>query len=410
MAPNRTNVAIKDGSPFWGPEFIFQIALSQYQSAAQSVVDFKELKHTEWTMTHAFYADMGGFHLKARGSEPFPINAKQLHHLVLNKYVEMPTTTKRTIEDKNKVDAMLRFITVAQCLWFLITTLGRLQMHLPITTGELTTVAFILCSLPTNLCWISKPADVKTSEIIETSKTIEELWQENNVDKVKAKHYFTPMDYVDREEREWAWSIYWSNWVNILRNMRIVIIHQKRPITRFQNTRVAKLTTLSYALFLLVTAIYGGIFMFGWDYEFPTRVEQILWRVSSTVVLACTGFFWAIGWIAFTLYPNYIRPYLKAREWGRSILSIGEMDPFAHPALIRFSKIAEHMAKCIRNNSFNQDPAMHVPLKAILPIYVAGVLYCFSRAYIFLQDIIQLRSLPAEIFSDVGWFNSWPHV
>ncbi|KAJ5550425.1 hypothetical protein N7535_001633 [Penicillium sp. DV-2018c] len=397
-----------------GPEFIFQIARSQHQCAARSVKLFKQIGHPEWTKTHGFYAEMGGFRLKAKDSQkPFPINAMQLHHLVANKYVEMPMITKEDIKDKNKVDAMLRFLTIGQCLWFLMSTLARLKLKLAITTGELTTVAFILCSLPTNLCWISKPADVKSSEIIETSKTIEELWDENNVDRAETAYYFTPLDYVDRAEREWAWSIYWSNWVNILRNMHIHIVHRARPIYRFQNTRVSKLSTRSYSDFLIVTIGYSVIFVLAWDYDFPTHIEQILWRISSCVVVGCAFAFWAIGWFAWTLYPKLeIRAYLQDRKWGRKFLSIYELDvdEFDHPTLFRFQQIVQRVANCIRNNSFNDDPAMHVPLRAILPIYVTGVLYCFSRAYIFLEDIIQLRSLPADIFSSLEWFDSAPHI
>ncbi|KAJ5583009.1 hypothetical protein N7535_001629 [Penicillium sp. DV-2018c] len=355
---------------------------------------------------------MGGFRLKTKDSEHFPINAKQLHHLVMNKYVEMPMITEQSIKSKDRVDALLRFITVYQCLWFLVTTSARLWMHMPITTGELTTVAFIFCCLPTNLYWLSKPADMRTSEIIETGKTIKELWEENKVDEVKARYYFTPLDYVDREERECAWSIYWSNWVNILRNMHIIIAQQARPINRFQNTRVAKLSTFYYAQFLIVTAVYSGIFVFAWDFDFPTHVEQLLWRISSCVVLGCTVAFWVIGWFTWTVFPNYIRPYLHDRKWGRKLLSIGELDfdKFDNPTWLEYSRTAKRVANCIRNNSFNDDPAMHVPLRVILPIYVAGVLYCFSRAYIYLECFVQLRSLPADIFNSVEWFNYLPHV
>lgn len=42
-----------------GPEFIFMLALGQYVSARASVQAFHTLDHKDWTLKHAFYADMG---------------------------------------------------------------------------------------------------------------------------------------------------------------------------------------------------------------------------------------------------------------------------------------------------------------------------------------------------------------
>jgi hypothetical protein len=97
---------------FLGLEFIFQVALGQLVSARQSVKDFHASGYKEWTMTHAFYADMGGFVLQTRDWVPFPIDAKQLHYLVTEKYIEFPGITRAEIADKNKVDGLFRILTV----------------------------------------------------------------------------------------------------------------------------------------------------------------------------------------------------------------------------------------------------------------------------------------------------------
>lgn len=150
------------GLSFGGPEFIFQIALGQLASARASVKEFKNSGYKGWTLTHAFYADMGGYILRTADEKSFPIDAKQLDYLVMSKYVEFPTTTKEMIKDKNKVDGLLRIITIGQTLWFLVNTAGRAIQHLAITCGELTTVAFIVCSIGTTVSWVHKPADVQT--------------------------------------------------------------------------------------------------------------------------------------------------------------------------------------------------------------------------------------------------------
>lgn len=61
---------------FIGPEFIIQIAMAQWESARRSVGDFHAAGFTQWSMRHAFFADMGGFVLQTRDWVPFPIDEK----------------------------------------------------------------------------------------------------------------------------------------------------------------------------------------------------------------------------------------------------------------------------------------------------------------------------------------------
>ncbi|KAJ5625117.1 hypothetical protein N7510_001426 [Penicillium lagena] len=388
-----------------GPEFIFQIALSQWESAHQSVKDFNTLGIKGWTMTHAFYADMGGFHLKTDDFVAFPINAKQLHYLITNGYVDAPVLDKKRIADKNKVDSMLRLLTLFQTLWFIINVCGRASQNLEICTGELTTAAFIVCSVSTTVCWYQKPADVQTPEILVSSVTLDEILRDAG-DQAKRPYRYTPLDFVSRNE--WSWSLYWSNWVNILRKLRIMVILPKRPVDRFQNTIVSKPSTFGSALFYLLTVIYASIFVAGWNYSFPTTAEKILWRVSSTGVLLCAFLFWAIGHFSFSFYPKHVRPYSDARTLPKTISQALE-PATGHPLWDRFKHWVEMIGQSIRNNSWDRDPELAVPLKAILPIYVLGVIYCHARAFIFLEDVIQLRSLPTSAYLTMNWSGILPH-
>jgi hypothetical protein len=247
---------------FIGPEFLFQIALGQLVSARRSVKDFHASGYKQWTITHAFYADMGGFILHTKDWLPFPINAKQLHYLVIKGYVKLPELERETINDKNKVDILLRLITVFQILWFVINMAGRAAQELAITCGELTTAAFIVCSIGTTLCWIYKPADVLRPEIIETDVTISEILLKAG-ERAREPYSNTPLDFVSR--KEWVWSIYWSNWINIL--------------------------------------------LCGWNYSFPTYTELILWRAASVTIMATLVAYWAISEFGFSLYPAVQRRF-----------------------------------------------------------------------------------------------------
>ena len=46
---------------------------------------------------------------------------------------------------------------------------------------------------------------------------------------------------------------------------------------------------------------------------------------------------------------------------------------------------------------------MTVPLRVILPIYVVAIFSCPARTYLFIQDVIQLRSLAESAFATFDW-------
>jgi hypothetical protein len=395
------------GLSFGGPEFIFQIALGQLASARDSVKEFHDSGHEGWTLTHAFYADMGGYILKTADGETFPVDAKQLHYLVMKEYVKFPTTTKEMIKDKNKVDGLLRIVTIGQTLWFLINTAGRAIQHLAITCGELTTVAFIICSIGTTACWVHKPADVQTPEFITTTAKLSEILRDAGRD-LESPYTRTPLDFVSR--KEWPWSLYWSNWMNILRSVGIVFAPQSLPVGRFENTISRELTGGLNLAFLSMTAIYLGMFLCGWNFIFPTTTELHLWRSATVALMATLVAYWAVNVFAFNLYPAIERYLAKNRTAG----AVAKMCSFCKEAEAQergwFRSRVSRAAAWIRNNSVTQDPEMTVPLKAILPIYIVAMFYCPARIYLFIQDIIQLRSLPASAFVTVDWTSVLPHI
>jgi len=72
---------------------------------------FKQAGYAQWTITHGFFADMGGFVLEAPDlPHPIPLNAEQLFYLVNNSYVEYPGTSDRELKDRNKSDGLARSV------------------------------------------------------------------------------------------------------------------------------------------------------------------------------------------------------------------------------------------------------------------------------------------------------------
>ncbi|KPM41520.1 hypothetical protein AK830_g4997 [Neonectria ditissima] len=139
-----------------GPDFLFGIALGQWSSARRSVKAFKRDKHLcndeTWTYTNAFFVDMGGIHLISPDfKDGFPINAEQLHYLVLHKHVDFPDMETMDIAERNSLDILSRVITVFQAFWFLVIEVQRYKVGLPMTTLELTALSFTFIMFATSV-------------------------------------------------------------------------------------------------------------------------------------------------------------------------------------------------------------------------------------------------------------------
>lgn len=408
---------------FLGPEFTMLGAAGEWASARQSAKDFAAAKIEGWTIQHGFFADMGGFMLYARDSDPFPVDAKQLLFLIQNNFVDRPNLSRKTIADKNKVDGLLRIITICQVLWFAINIAGRRATHLAITCFELTTAAFIVCTIGTVGFWIHKPADVQTSEKLVTASSIADIVHTASICFPDAchrvpvqdatglqrhEHYFgrTPLDFISR--KEWHWSLYWSNWINILRHIHINFAPKKLPVDRFENTRFLAVSPSIYFCWVIITAGYGSIFIAAWNYDFPTPVEQTLWRAASISMLGCLVAFIITTEFAWSVYPALLRFFNRGDDY-RAPRTRASANEEVKNQRSRFRGRLRAMAASVRNNSENKDPALDAPIKAILASYVIGVVYCTSRTYVLLSDLLELRALPPSAYETVDWSTFLPH-
>ena len=63
----------------------------------------------KWTLRDAFFIDMGGIHLKSLDfPDGFPINAEQLHYLVIHNHVGFPDMKEMDISERNSADTLSR--------------------------------------------------------------------------------------------------------------------------------------------------------------------------------------------------------------------------------------------------------------------------------------------------------------
>ncbi|KAG2117617.1 hypothetical protein DEU56DRAFT_874101 [Suillus clintonianus] len=113
-----------------------------------------------WTMTHGFFARMGGFMLYVNDEPRGTLTPYELLRFVSEKSVEMPVISKAEIEDRSKGDPLSKGIAVLQLVWFVSQLIARYVQNLPITLLEIDTLAIAALTCISYGLWWKKPKDV----------------------------------------------------------------------------------------------------------------------------------------------------------------------------------------------------------------------------------------------------------
>ena len=360
------------------PEILASFAQVQYLSARHSVAAFHELGYSDWSMTHAFFADMGGFMLDSPDYPRFPVNAHQVRYLVEHGFVEYPSIHRDTIQDKNKADAFVRILTSIQILWFALQCIGRAVQQLHVSMLELDVVAIVLCTIPTFYFWFHKPLDVDTTVTlyIEGSLQLSDVLALADPDIAKRPWKLTPLDFINPHPDPFQIldPIMWA--FEYL--LRIGTDSKHVPITRFKNTarmNPGKVTVTEWMISTTAALTFILIHFISWNFHFPTSLEQTLSRAACLTLLG-VGFSFGNLWILMIWQlPNLCR-------WT----GIPQVDT-----------VTEYL------------PHIHPFFQYLLTVTHIGA-YGIARTFIIVEGCAGLRALPESSFRSVEWSDLLPHI
>ncbi|KAL1840806.1 hypothetical protein VTJ49DRAFT_7705 [Mycothermus thermophilus] len=274
-----------------GPDYLFGIALGQFSSARRSVKLFQSLSRIpqgrEWTLTHGFFADMGGFILVSPDYPPFPINAEQLHYLVHHGHVDFPTITKADIKALNKMDGMSKLITLWQVFWFTTTELQRVSRGLPMTVFELTALSFSLTMLVTSVCWYAKPTISKPITLLtregRSVESIRAAARETTHPNLPQTWYRTPLDFIS-PYRRFRLDVHWCYYEQLTYLLRLPLFSREitsRPWDRLPSKAFLVIDRALLPLAFAVLVAYSAAPLFAWNFHFPTEGERLAWRACG---------------------------------------------------------------------------------------------------------------------------------
>lgn len=350
------------------PEFMVGKALGDFIAAYRSsrcgvMQEHARQSNTEWTMTHAFYANMGGVILKdgapaqldnqcdiqedaspsaavredkgspqsasrksiatrildhclcrvggswrgehdswgsddneyddkgptynnkdmASISLPIAVNSAHLCALISRGLIKgLPSISKIEIEDKSKEDMIVKALTLVQVLWFIIQLAVRKAKNLPCTQLEIAVLGFAICTFITYLLWFKKPKDIKVGSRVSTEREL------------------TPDD-----RRRILWLNKFGFFENALkgtdkhmptRTMTNDMYNMEAAFYRFEFGEDAKIGFEGEDIgFIAGAVVFGACHCIAWDFEFPTSVEQIVWKAASIFTIAAIPLFYLGG-------------------------------------------------------------------------------------------------------------------
>ncbi|KAJ5635065.1 uncharacterized protein N7484_008378 [Penicillium longicatenatum] len=254
-------------------------------------------QETKWTLTHCYFANMGGFELLEEASFSSSIKTHLLtarHFADSWEAIEIPKISEDDLNDKSKTDYFTKVIAVIQIAQLVLSLVVRAARHLAFSQLETLTLAFAICGVLTYICYWYKPQDVRKPIRVQLRLPGKEL----------------PPNFQQR-----TFDSLWE----LLTNSRIK--EDDHPLDRIQNDNIPKVApqTTHYALYLLTifTAGFGSLHAIAWNFEFPTSAERTLWRTATLVSTIVPP----LALLAIPL-SQILRPWGDSRDFMRTCLSV----------------------------------------------------------------------------------------
>ncbi|KAG1717708.1 hypothetical protein EDB19DRAFT_1889306, partial [Suillus lakei] len=299
-----------------------------------------------WTMTHGFFAWMGGFMLYVDGEPRGTLHPLELLQFVRKGSVDMPVISQKEIEDRSKGDGLSKCIALFQLAWFFVQLVARYVQNLPITLLEIDTLAVAALTCVAYGLWWKKPKDVRYPYIVHWKATSPPSYLQATIAHFRLGPHLGGLIYP------------------FLSLMGVQADISPRAARSRRVPSLGGYGEYHGKIVLLIGCfsgmVFGAIHCLGWNYLFQRHAEHMLWRAAS-LGIACA-------------------PVLLLLDVG-SILWVGTSHTSNHHGVITF-----------------------------LSAVVASFIYIVARVTLIVLMILSLRSLPLGVYDTVAWTRFIPHL
>ncbi|KXN82158.1 hypothetical protein AN958_02967 [Leucoagaricus sp. SymC.cos] len=222
----------------------------------------------QWTLSHGFFIQMGGF-IFSQDCEPASvITFKQLQHMIDNKIIDLPSLSEEDILDKSKGDLLTKILVVLQMTWFIVQCTGRWATGLPVTELEVVTLAFAFLNIITYSLWWNKPQNVQRAVRITKKSGAPKM----EVEPPSQRRTWLERKFAEDDEGSENW-LPWMILITLLVPLKVVRDHD--------------ITEETGVLFpsLIMSVLFGAIHLIPWvSSSFPSSTERTLWRICACII------------------------------------------------------------------------------------------------------------------------------
>jgi hypothetical protein len=177
-----------------------------------------------------------------------------------------PCVSEKQIRDRSKGDVFTKLVVLAQLSWFLTQCIARGVKHLPLTELELVTAAHVILAVLIYAVWWDKPLDVACYVPVSRS------------DSAKEKTF----NDFDLQPQWLRFFDFFGSTHELAQTPRVPTFFSGRP---YHQEDDRSLLAIEY----VIGAIFGSIHCIGWNFDFSSRLEELLWRISSGIITGYAG-------------------------------------------------------------------------------------------------------------------------
>jgi hypothetical protein len=318
------------------------------------------------------------------------------------------------------------------------------------TTFELTALTFSLTMLVTSICWYAKPTILRPVTIYtrdaRSIAAIRAAARATTHPNLPEKWYRTPLAFIS--QHKFQVDIHWSYYSQLTFMMNVPLFGRQvkaRPWDRIPSDTFLAVDRVLLAPGFIVVVVSSLSLLVAWNFHFPTEAERLAWRICS-VYDACFSIVVVAYYISVSLEQDLRRNWsemepekqqsssssssvdgdgnglqraLDMYSWrlgddAGSLNSTGTMKRSSRSGH-KGEREEEEAAGAVwrgwlewirgwRNIDPDGDPDMEIPLRVTLPILVGTFLYIFCRLFFYVEDVIAIRSQPADVYKAMNKF------
>ncbi|ESK85406.1 hypothetical protein Moror_5910 [Moniliophthora roreri MCA 2997] len=281
------------------------------------------------------------------------------------------TLTEDEIKDKSHADFITKSIALIQTTWFILQVAARATEGLTVTELEVVTVGFALLNFGTYFLWWNKPLRVQypvrvtwqQQELHMTSWSSQSKrsWMGAIPEGIAAIWRYIIEGDAKPENVPFAIQLIflplWMTWSIISACLDLFLDDQS--FTHEFSTRLEEDPLQLYLTVYTIAAAFGAIHCIPWMFQFPTQIEQLLWRICAVAVAAAP--------VAMGCFHWWMKKLVDSNpEWLN--LSIG------------------------------------------ITAYLLGISYIFFRLTLIILALMALRDLSPSTYQTIQWTTLVPHI